>query len=244
MMKRALRTLIVAAAAAAALAGPAQAGQSKVVVELLTSQGCSSCPPADAFLVELAKRDDVIALSFHVDYWNYIGWQDPFSFKGATRRQHAYRAGMGLRYVYTPQMVIGGALEHVGSGRAAVLNKIDALRAAPRIDVTAKHAGDHALSVSFGAGRAGAADVWLVSYDGLHTTEIRRGENEGVTLKNAHVVRSMRRIGSWSGKAETMTVTLKDGEMAGRTGCAVIVQKPGGGQIIGAASLSFGRGES
>jgi hypothetical protein len=232
-----------AALIAAALATPALADD-KVLVELFTSQGCSSCPPADTFLTELAKRDDVIALSFHVDYWNYIGWKDPFSDKDFTRRQHAYRAGMSSRYVYTPQMVIDGQIDVVGSRRGQALDRIEARRSAKRLDVAARHADKDAVEVKIGAGAASGADVWLVSYDALHKTEIRRGENEGVTLKNANVVRSLRHVGNYTGQTQTLRITLDDNEMKGRSGCAVIVQKPGGGPVLGAAQLAFSTGGS
>ena len=96
------------------------AAERKVVVELFTSQGCSSCPPADAYLGELAQRDDVLALSFHVDYWNYIGWRDPFSKRQWSARQRAYGDTLKRRYVYTPQIVVDGAAEAVGSKRSQV----------------------------------------------------------------------------------------------------------------------------
>jgi hypothetical protein len=227
----------------AALVAPAHADD-KVVVELFTSQGCSSCPPADALLTELATRKDVIALSFHVDYWNYIGWKDPFSSKDYTRRQHSYRAGMNSRYVYTPQLIIDGQDDVVGSRRGQALGKITARQNAKRLDVAARQAGAAVLEVKIGAGDADSADVWLVAYDALHTTEIRRGENAGVTLKNANVVRSLRHVGNWNGQTQTLRVALSEEEMKGRSGCAVIVQKPGGGPVLGAAQLAYSTGGS
>jgi hypothetical protein len=237
-MKHALQRTLGALAVLAALAGTALAEPAKVVVELFTSQGCSSCPPADAFLAELAKRDDVIALSFHVDYWNYLGWKDPFSTAESTQRQRDYRAGLGLRYVYTPQMVIDGAAQAVGSGRAEVLGGIEKMRGRDRVAVSAARgeAGELAVTVGEGADGAGA-DIWLAAYDRRHSTEIRRGENSGVTLINAHVVRSLRRIGRWSGRKDVLRVTLTEAEFKGRDGCAVIVQKPGGGPILGATAI-------
>ncbi|HEV8025928.1 MAG TPA: DUF1223 domain-containing protein, partial [Stellaceae bacterium] len=123
-MKRAfvLASLLMTAAALTAHAGEGRSAP--VVVELFTSQGCSTCPPADAYLGELASRPGVIALAFHVDYWNYIGWTDPFASKAATDRQRSYAKQLGLRYVYTPQMVINGTMEGVGSGREAITQLI------------------------------------------------------------------------------------------------------------------------
>ena len=120
--------LIVAAGLTAGLSASALARFPEVVIKLFTSQGCSSCPPADSYLAKLAKRDDLLALSFHVDYWNYIGWRDPFSNPAATKRQQSYRRALGLSYVYTPEVVIDGTFDIFGSK----LRKIDKLIAAAR----------------------------------------------------------------------------------------------------------------
>ena len=117
-MFRPVRILLSGALLSVVVAATAVAGDGKkIVVELFTSQGCSSCPPADAYLAELAGRDDVIALSFHVDYWNYIGWTDPFSMPEATSRQRAYGRQLGKSFVYTPQIVVDGRAETVGPFR-------------------------------------------------------------------------------------------------------------------------------
>ena len=127
-------------------AGPVRAADKPLtVVELFTSQGCSSCPPADAFLGELARRDDLVALSEHVDYWDYIGWKDPFASPDLTKRQHEYARLLGLRYVYTPQMVIQGADHVTGSDRAGVLRKIAEAAALPRVAVTARYVGERIM---------------------------------------------------------------------------------------------------
>src|SRR5689334_6685490 len=122
-----MRIAVPLFAAALAAAAPAKAA-GPVVVELFTSQGCSSCPPADAYLGELAKRTDVLALAFHVDYWNYIGWTDPFAAKWATQRQKDYGNSLAQRYVYTPEIVVGGAAHEVGSNRDAIERLIAAQR--------------------------------------------------------------------------------------------------------------------
>ena len=120
-----LALVLVVAAGLGAAAVPAVAGEGALnVVELFTSQGCSSCPPADALLADLADRDDVLALSFHVDYWDYIGWKDPFASPQYTQRQRVYSQVFGKRYVYTPQMVVNGSFEMTGSDRAGVLKRI------------------------------------------------------------------------------------------------------------------------
>lgn len=233
-----------ASVAAMLLSGPALAGGGRVVVELFTSQGCSSCPPADRLLGELAARDDVIALSFHVDYWNYLGWADPFSSAAATERQRAYRAALGLRYVYTPQMVIGGARQEVGSHSDKVLRAIDQARSDPRIpvDVARPHAATAIVTIGEGPAPARPAAVWLFAFDRQHSTTIRRGENEGVTLTNSHVVRAARRIGTWSGQRTRIELPLSMMGIDGQDGCAIIVQPDGGGRIHGAAMFPMKKG--
>lgn len=240
--------------ATAMLAGPAAAGESgkagpgKVVVELFTSQGCSSCPPADAFLTELSKRDGMLALSFHVDYWNYLGWADPYSTPEATARQRSYRAALGLRYVYTPQMVVGGAAQAVGSNREDVLNAIaqrDA-GATPRLKIAMSNPKPGAATIVVGAGPKPKqpATVWAFMYDRSHVTEIARGENEGVKLTNTNVVRAIHQIGKWTGKRARFNIDLQALGGTGRDACAIVVQEGGYGPILGADSFPLPKGSS
>lgn len=225
-----------------ALPAPAAGASGKVVVELFTSQGCSSCPPADALLRELGRRDDVIALSMHVDYWNYLGWKDPFAAPETTRRQRDYGARLGLRYVYTPQMVIAGRDQAPGSEKATVLRAIEAARAAPSIDVSVVHSGQGEIVVRIADGEVPEpATVWLFAFDAEHVTEIHRGENRGIRLVNANVVRAVREIGRWTGAATEIRVKIAELVADGRDGCAVVVQQGSGGPILGAASLRFAR---
>lgn len=225
--------------AAVLVSAPALAGSDKVVVELFTSQGCSSCPPADRLLGELAARDDVIALSFHVDYWNYLGWDDPFSSVISTNRQRAYRAAFGLRYVYTPQIVVGGVAQEVGSHRGKVLRAIERLRGGRQIKVDISHPDKKTAIVNVGAGAApaGPATVWLFAYDKSHSTEIRRGENSGVRLVNTNVVRETRKIGEWNGRNLKITLPIAMMGIDKQDGCAIVVQSTDGGQIYGAADF-------
>jgi len=243
-MGRAFAAIVLLAGLVVALGvAPSSANDAKPVVELFTSQGCASCPPADALLVELAARGDVIALSEHVDYWNYIGWTDPFSDAGGTERQRAYRRALGLPYVYTPQMVIDGAAEAVGSERSSVEARIAAARAAPHIAIETIRDGD-ATRVRIPAGQdvAKGAIVWMIDYDRRHTTEIARGENSGVTLVNANVVRKMRKAATYDGAALEFKVDPAKLRDAGRSGCTILVQAADGGRIFGAIAIDADQG--
>jgi len=236
-MSRTLKALVLAGAVIAAAQPAARAG-GPVVVELFTSQGCSSCPPADALLTELAGRDGVLALSMHVDYWDYVGWTDPFASAAATERQRGYTRHFGLGYVYTPQMVIQGRRQMTGSDRRGVLEAIDREAALPRLTVEiAGDAGDAAAVLPARDG-APASSLWAVAFDYAHTTRIERGENEGRTLAYSNVVRDIRRVGAWRGEAARVPLPMD--EMApGRDAVAVLVQADAGGAILGGAVLGL-----
>lgn len=211
-----------------------------VVVELFTSQGCSSCPDADAFLGEIAKRDDVVALSFHVDYWNYIGWEDRFATPQTTARQAAYKETLGLAYVYTPQMVINGARHEVGSDRDAVTRAVARAQQNPglRLPVTVEGDGAGGLRISIPAAPfEDEAVVWLATFDRKHATEVTAGENTGRTMVNHHVVRNFRPIARWRGEAMELALSAEDVmQDEGADACAVILQQSGNGPIIGAGA--------
>ncbi len=214
------------------------AGVPPVVVELFTSQGCSSCPPADALLGELAERDDVIALSLHVDYWDYIGWKDPYGSPQNTERQRAYAGELGLRYIYTPQMVIDGRHDIVGSRRDEVLATLReaAQRAKPvAVDFIPKNGGT--VIISEGHAPERGATIWLAVFDKGHETQVKRGENAGRTIRNANVVRRMERLGTWMGQRLEIPLNLDDAAMRGNFGCAVLVQQGRNGPIIGAGLM-------
>ena len=210
------------------------------VVELFTSQGCSSCPPADAFLGELAEREGVLALSFHVDYWDYIGWKDIFADAAYTRRQRDYAKNLGLRYVYTPQMVIQGSAHITGSDRSGVTERIERFKSTKQVPVTLRHEASGKLVVSIAAatGQTEAA-VWMVVFDDAHATEVRRGENRGRTLVDRNVVRGLHRIGTWTGKTLNLRVGLSGLTADPGDGCAVILQSTATGQVLGAAKLAL-----
>ncbi|MPZ09607.1 MAG: DUF1223 domain-containing protein [Kiloniellaceae bacterium] len=207
-----------------------------VVVELFTSQGCSSCPPADALLDELAHRPGVLALSFHVDYWDYIGWKDPFASAQYTERQRDYAAKLGLRYVYTPQMVVDGRYDAVGSNRREVTRAIQQSAETPSLmEVTLDATDGGRALLSAGEAPSGGATVWLVTFDDGHDTPVARGENRGRDLHNSNVVREMRALGTWTGEAKVFPLDLQAARAEGRGGCAIIVQQGRGGPVLGAA---------
>lgn len=214
-------------------------GKSPIVVELFTSQGCSSCPPAEAYLGELAKRSGVLALELHVDYWDYIGWKDPFADRNNVERQRLYGGKLGSRYVYTPQMVINGRVDAVGSDRDKVEDAIKAVGDIPPRgpQVTLSRDGDTVRVKIGGTDRTGVYDVFFVTYDAEHSTEIMRGENRGKTLVNTNIVRNMKNIGHWVGKPTEIDVSIAG--LKGDGGCAVLIQQQGAGPILAAASLPF-----
>ena len=215
------------------------------VIELFTSEGCSSCPPADAFLSSLKNRDGVfrtfIPMAFHVDYWNYLGWKDPYSSKESTSRQRNYGSTFKLRYIYTPQMVVSGTHQSVGSGRGKILRAIEQARKAPRVPVTISHPDKDTALVTIAAGPKPdqPATIWLFAYDKEHMTSIRRGENEGVRLANANIVRAHRRIGEWNGEEMKIKVPIKMMGFDKQDGCAIVVQNELGGPILGSTAFDL-----
>jgi len=212
---------------------------SPVVVELFTSQGCSSCPYADAFLGDLAKRKDVVALAYHVDYWDRLGWKDPFSSAWASELQTAYSRAHGKRNNYTPQMIINGRTDEIGSRRSAVntLIAVEKTREQPTVGVTMADAGDGQVKVSIGGMDQGVeAEVVLLRFDSAHTTPVGRGENAGRTLTNYNVVRERRVLGRWRGDADSFTVPAPADPAT--QGMAVLVQVRNQGPILGAGVMS------
>jgi hypothetical protein len=226
-MKRAviLGAMLALGASAAAMA----ADNPPVVVELFTSQGCSSCPPANANLIELSKRDDVLALSFAVTYWDRLGWKDVFGREEYTARQYTYAPALGERGPFTPQMVINGRASLVGNRLGEVEAGIAAAASldGPAITLSADR-------VEIAAGNAtGPADIWLVRYDpNVVEVPVARGENTGRTLPHTHVVHALERLGQWDGRALTLAVEKPDAGLS----TAVLLQLPQGGPILSAAT--------
>ena len=198
------------------------------VVELFTSQGCSSCPPADALLGELARRDDVIALGFHISYWDSLGWKDPLSSPQSTERQRSYARQFETQ-VYTPQLVVDGAREMVGSDRDEVTAALrDASHEA--IAPVAFAADRHSVTIGPAAKDGSAGRVLLVRFAQHRTTHVGAGENARRTLDDANGVETLATLGDWRGEKIEFAVEPP----AAGDGIAVLVQAADG-RMLGAA---------
>jgi hypothetical protein len=208
----------------------------RVVVELFTSQGCSSCPPADAILGELASKNNVIALGFHVDYWDGIGWRDPYSMPEATERQRRYVEAMQLSSAFTPQMVIDGHRSLVGSDRQRIMATIAQAAGALRIGAVVEQ-DQLVISLPDGAGGRDY-DVNAAAYLAHATTKVSSGENSGRSLTEFNIVRQFRRLGRWEGKASTLRVPLKSFP-GDADHVAVWAQQANEGPIAGAVVASL-----
>jgi hypothetical protein len=234
------RLSLLAALLAPALLGPAPAFAEKAVVELFTSQGCSSCVPADAFLAELAERPDVLALSYHVDYWDYLGWRDTLGSRESSERQRAYAAVRGGRQIYTPQIVVNGTSDYVGSRREPIETAIG--RSNLPVPVTMRR-GAGTVEIEVGARPlpgSRLSTIRLVLFSSEAEVAITRGENAGSTISYYNVVRDERPIGMWDGQAVKITLPANELMANGVDGCAVLVQEDlpsGPGAILGAAHL-------
>ena len=188
---------------------PARAAERPIVVELFTSEGCSSCPPADALLAELAARPGILALSFHVDYWDRLGWKDPFSSSSATARQQQYAKFLGIDGVYTPQIVIDGRWQAVGSDRGEVERALAAARRAPASAQLVLSVDHGRARVALGAGAEDArGSVLLIGFDRRHVDKVERGENEGRSLSHVDVVRGFAEIGRLDGETRSIEATV------------------------------------
>ena len=200
------------------------------VVELFTSQGCSSCPPANANLIELSKRPDVLTLSFSVTYWDRLGWKDTFGRPEFTDRQVTYEAPLGRDGPFTPQMVVNGRADAVGNRISEVERIIAEQRGgdAPSIAMN-----NQRLTVGVGRAPQGGADIWLVAYDKRTVNvPVKGGENTGRTLPHKDVVHSLTKLGTWSGKALTIDLPAPGPGLTR----AVLIQVPNGGPILVAAT--------
>jgi hypothetical protein len=237
-MKLAIVSVLLAGCAAAADPAAKAKGGAPVIVELFTSQGCSSCPPADRLLSRIAKDGAldgraVLPLAFHVDYWNDLGWADPFSRAAWSDRQGAYAHAMRANGVYTPQAVVAGAADALGSDRDAIAKAVAATPVQVAIDAKAARASG-ALHVT--ATAPAGADVWVAVWEDGLGTDVRRGENAGAHLADDHVVRALVKVAA-AGASGSLDVPLDPSWK--RMGAVAFAQRPGDLAIVGATVLSM-----
>ncbi|RWB71891.1 MAG: DUF1223 domain-containing protein [Mesorhizobium sp.] len=213
------------------------------VVELFTSQGCSSCPPADELFAELAGKDDIVALAYHVNYWDYLGWQDTLSTKENTERQYDYMRAFGSRSVYTPQAVINGRSHVNGASRKDVdgaLARMDRTGEGMRVAIKVSRTSDR-VTIDAGDAGGGPADahVVIVYFDPPQMVKIGQGENSGRSLTYWNAVSDIQTAGMWHGKAQRYELPMT--EITKKGGCAVLLQSVGKdgmpGPILGAAFI-------
>jgi len=205
------RRALMAAVLGSSMPGFARAMPKPVVLELFTSQGCSSCPPADVLLGKLAERPNVIALAWHVDYWDHLGWRDPYASRTSTARQRAYARALGSD-VFTPALVVDGAKVLIGSQRASIEAAIDKADRLP-VEVTVSRSAN-AIQI---AACPGPAQALRIVYDPEHLTKVGAGENDGEQLREYRIVRAVEVVAEWDGAVREL---------------AVRPPRPGQGQVI------------
>lgn len=219
------------------LNAPDRAEADTVVVELFTSQGCSSCPPADKLLGEIAKRDGVIALSLHVDYWDYLGWKDIFGNPAFTNRQRGYAKAANSTMIYTPQMVIGGTDHIVGTKAMDLADALEVHGAKPTVIALKLARSGNQVSIDAmpkeGASMPARMLVQLVRYSAEQTVAIARGENAGRNITYHNVVTSWTLLGEWDGSAPLDVSAKAEGDAP----AVVIIQDGASGPILAAARL-------
>ncbi len=239
MMKHIAIAATLSALLAATSAQAVDIRQPSTVVELYTSQGCSSCPPADALMGQLVEKNkDVLGLSYAVTYWDYIGWKDTFGRAENDIRQAEYRDAMGARYVYTPQMIVGGLEHFVGSDSSKLISRLEKHKGhAKELNLTWSIDGKKA-TISLPEFQSGA-QLWRVDIDAVQQVSIGRGENTGREISYHNIVRDSELIQNWNGKPTEVTLDLANLEQKGRTGCAFIVQRSSGGPIVAALQIDL-----
>lgn len=208
------------------------------LVEFYTAQGCPACLPVLGLVSELAKRRDVLVLSLHVDYWDYMGWKDHFALPINVQRQRSYASQLGRPYVYTPQLIVHGATEVPASDPDAVLAAVTNIQKVQVAAVSIENRGAQGMIVRIGDGVFdGQATVWLALFDSRRETRVQRGVNADKTIVNTNIVRMLTPIGSWTGKA--VEIPLSTGGMTADKpdSCAVFVQAERLGPILGVAAM-------
>jgi hypothetical protein len=248
MVRRRLASAALVAASAFVTLLSAHAGETRAVLELFTSQGCSSCPPADKLLGELSADPSLVALSVPIDYWDYLGWKDTLASPAHSARQRAYAHVRGDRQVYTPQIVVNGATHVLGSDRAAIERAITSTDQKPGVmslPILLSMSGT-ALNVQVDAAKSDhtTGEVWLCPLMKSVSVTIERGENHGRTITYHNVVRNWLKLGDWTGTKATWNVPLSEIEASEGDAAAVMVQegthdKPGA--VLGAAYYPLGQ---
>jgi hypothetical protein len=239
MVSRRRFTQSLLAAGALAAPRPSWAAAAPTLVELFTSQGCSSCPPADDTLARLGARADVAALAFHVDYWDHLGWKDPFAAAAHTRRQRAYRAAFANRSIYTPQMVFGGRVELPGQSEGAALRALAtaSARTSPGPSLLIRRMGGNDLRIEVGAGPVDGEMVVFAAVAGTtKATHVRRGENAGRRLVNTNIVTQLDMLGTYAGAARIIAWRA---DLAQAAKLVVWVQAQALGPVLAVAQLSI-----
>ncbi len=227
--------------------GVACAAETQSVLELFTSQGCSSCPPADALLAKLAKEPGVTALSFPVDYWDYIGWKDTFASPANTARQKSYAAARGDNHVYTPQIVVNGLMHAVGSDNleiATARQLTNGEKGALKVAMSVNREGDKFL-VKAGAAVEGSTrwgGLWLLHVTKSRSVAIGRGENSGHSVTYTNIVRGMKKVGDWNGSASSYEVVGADLKNADSDGYMLMLQASSGGKLGAILAVAKGGG--
>jgi hypothetical protein len=228
-----ITALIVAFAALPALAET----KPLVVVELFTSQGCSSCPPADAVMQELAQRRDVIGLSLHVDYWDYIGWKDQYASPDYSKRQRGYAQVAARRMVYTPQMIVNGQEDVAGARAMKLAELISKHQDKPHVVSLSASRDDGVVVVKLealsGAPDSGPCEVHLVRYTPLQTANITRGELAGRSMEYANTVDGWSVLGQWDGVSAVEFTAQIEGDRP----AVILIQRPGFGPILAAVRV-------
>ena len=244
-MKRRRVALPLAIITSAMLTSAIAAAAPRAVVELFTSQGCSSCPPADKLAGELAQDPSLIVMSLAIDYWDYLGWKDTLAIAGHSNRQRAYSKARGDREVYTPQVVVNGVAHVLGSDKDAIDKAIDKTRKQPEmlsLPISMSVTGDQ-ISIAIPAAKdATKGEIWLCPITKTVPVTVGRGENSGNTIDYHNVVRRWVKLGDWTGAARTFKVPLSDVTGVGGDAVAVVVQagsKEAPGGMLGASIASL-----
>jgi hypothetical protein len=213
-----------------------------IVIELFTSEACASCSPANDYLRQLAKRHNLLPLTFHVDYWDYTGWKDRFADPAFAERQRNYAAAQGKTMMYTPQVVVAGAIETLGSDKKAVEKALKAANRRNRMYALTL-AKDASGGIHLGLPQAALsvpASLWLVTYTYEDATDISGGENRGQRMITTNVVHTLRKVGTWDGRPDDRLIKLNAAEIAAKPdACAIIANEAEFGPVVAATGWDF-----